>query len=60
MWTPDEIKLLCRPYEEIEKYSTLDKDGHIVGVKDDAPIDFKQDFIDYQKHCAKCEAEGID
>lgn len=60
MWTPDEMRLLCRSSEEIEKYSILDKDGHIVGVKDDAPINFKQDFIDYQKHCAICEIERLD
>ena len=60
MLAPDEIKLFSYPVEEFEKYGVFDEDGHIIGVKNNASLDFKKDFADYQNYCAKCEVEGID
>ena len=49
-------------FDFFEKYCSYNEDGDLIGVKDDAPNDFKKAFEEYmeeeKKYQAKARAEG--
>lgn len=60
MFAPGALKLADFSLEEIEKYAILDDMGCIIGVKEDAPPDFKEAYEAAQKLFALWESLGID
>ena len=60
MHVPDEFKLYQFSDDEYDKYGIFDEDGCIIGVKDDAPPEFKEAY-EYDKNKeAEWEALGIE
>ena len=55
-----ESKLAKYTDKEFEEYGIFDDLGTIIGVKDDAPADFKQAYEEYKEHCQKMEDLGLD
>ncbi len=45
----DEFKFWQYPFEEIEKYCLFDEYGSLIGVKKEAPTDFKEMYEEYEK-----------
>ena len=61
MIAPNELKLFEYSDEELERYGIFkDGDGDIIGVKEEAPEDFKKAYEEYRAHCEKMEELGID
>lgn len=60
MLLPGQTKLSAFSIEEYERYGLLDDVGCIVGVKDDAPAEFKEAYEADKKFYQKMEAEGLD
>lgn len=60
MHVPDDWKLSKFSTEEYRKYGLFDDMGDIIGVKDDAPPEFKEAYEYDKKKEAKWEALGID
>ena len=60
MILPDNAKIFCYPKEILAKYGVFDKDGCIIGVKGNAPVDFKSAYDDYKKYREEMEALGIE
>ena len=55
-----ESKLTGYTSMEIMKYGIFDDDGVLIGVKEDAPADFKEAYEVDKKLCKKWEAQGLD
>ena len=61
MIAPNTLKLFDYSEEEFEKYGQFkDGDGEIIGVKEDAPEDFKKAYEEYEEHNKKMEELGLD
>ena len=60
MHLPDEFKLYQFSDDEYGKYGIFDADGCIIGVKDDAPPEFKEAYEHDMKKRAEPETSGID
>ena len=55
-----ESKLARYTSIEIMKYGIFDDEGVLIGVKEDAPEDFKKACETDKKFCNKWEAMGVD
>ena len=60
MWTVNDIKLKGYSNEEYERYGIFDDLGFIIGVKDDAPAEFKDAYEADKKIFEEMEAKGLD
>ena len=58
--TPEQVKLSAFSIEEFERYGLFDEDGCIIGVKDDAPADFKEAYEHDKETEEELAALGID
>ena len=54
------LKIDKYPIEEFKKYGLFDDMYEIIGVKEDAPTEFKEAYEEYRAHCEKMEELGID
>ena len=59
-WAPDTFELYKFSPEEFERYGLFDDLGELIGVKDDAPPEFKEAYEHDKELHAKFEALGID
>ena len=61
MIAPNALKIFSYSEEEFRQYGQFkDMDGDLIGVKDDAPDDFKEAYEEYVKHCEEKKLLGID
>lgn len=59
-WAPGTFEMEKFSLEEFEQYGLFDDLGEIIGVKDDAPPEFKEAYEHDKELHAKFEALGID
>ena len=59
-WAPGTFELEKFTFEEFERYGLFDDLGELIGVKDDAPPEFKEAYEHDKKKRAEFEALGID
>ena len=59
MIKPGVLKMMNFSLDEFEKYGVYDEWGELVGVKDDAPADFKEAWAADQKLYDEAEKNGI-
>lgn len=59
-WAPGTFELEKFTFEEFERYGIFDDLGELIGVKDDAPPEFKEAYEHDKKKRAEFEALGID
>ncbi len=55
-----ESKFWQYPSEEMERYCIYSEHGYIIGVKEDAPAEFKEAWAAEEERNRKWEALGID